>query len=101
MFWKRSKRKLCTSEVDTSIEGFKYVGLNLTEKQFQDLCELNVVLMNEKRKNIPVFNTMLILKTLGLLPEEMLCDDSHDNASGNTYEEIYQSLQRKFGKTKK
>ena len=87
-------------KIDTSIDGFRYVGINLTQEQYEDLCFLNMLLMGENRKNIPVFNTMIVLKTLGLLPEEMLCDNSCDNTSGNTYEEVYQSFQRKFGKVK-
>lgn len=87
-------------KIDTSIDGFRYVGINLTQEQYEDLCCLNMLLMGENRKNIPVFNTMIVLKTLGLLPEEMLCDNSCDNTSGNTYEEVYQSFQRKFGKVK-
>lgn len=86
--------------IDTSIDGFKYVGINLTKQQFDDLCELNMFLSDEHRQNIPVFNIMLVLKTLGLLPEEMLCDTGNDNASSDTYEEIQQSLQRKYGKIK-
>ena len=88
------------SNIDTSIDGFRYVGINLTQEQYNDLCHLNILLMGEDRKDIPVFNTMIVLKTLGLLPEEMLCDVSSDNTSCNTYEEVYQSFQRKFGKVK-
>ncbi len=64
-------------KIDTSIDGFRYVGINLTQEQYEDLCCLNMLLMGENRKNIPVFNT-----------------------SCNTYEEVYQSFQRKFGKVK-
>lgn len=50
------------SRIDTSIEGFCYVGINLTEQQYEDLCDLNaLILMNEHRQKIPVFNTMLDL----------------------------------------
>lgn len=92
-------RKNKNSRIDTSIDGFKYVGINLTKQQFEDLCDLNMLIMcNDNRKNIPVFNTMLVLKTLGLLPPEMVCDTGNDNPDSNSYEDIYNSLQRKFGK---
>lgn len=92
-------RKNKSTRIDTSIDGFKYVGINITEQQFEDLCDLNMLIMcNENRKNIPVFNTMLVLKTLGLLPPEMVCDTGNDNSDSNSYEDIYNSLQRKFGK---
>lgn len=87
------------THIDTSIDGFKYVGINLTEQQFEDLRDLNMLITcNDNRKNIPVFNTMLVLKTLGLLPPEMVCDTCNDNPDSNSYEDIYNSLQRKFGK---
>lgn len=87
------------TKIDTSIEGFRYVGINLTEQQFEDLCDLNaLILANEHRQNIPVFNIMLVLKILGLLPEKMLCNIGCDDTSCNTNEEIQKSLQRKFGK---
>lgn len=85
--------------IDTSLDGFKYVGINLTEQQHEDLTELNsLILMNEHRQNIPVFNTMLVLKTLGLLPAKMICDVGDDQTDNNTDENIGKSLQRKFGK---
>ena len=86
-------------KVDTSIDGFRHVGINLTQQQYEDLCELNMLFVGKQRKNIPIFNIMLVLKTLGLLPEEMLCDTGCDNSNSNTYEEIYESLERKYGKT--
>lgn len=87
------------NRIDTSIEGFRYVGINLTEQQFEDLCALNaLILMNEHRRNIPVFNTMLVLKILGLLPPEMVCDIGNNKADNNTDANINKTLQRKFGK---
>lgn len=85
--------------IDTSIDGFRYVGINLTEKQYEDLRDLNsIILMNEHRKKIPVFNTMLILKILGLLPAEMMCDSRDGNSDDNADSNINEALQRKFGK---
>lgn len=85
--------------IDTSIEGFQYVGINLTEQQYDDLSDLNaLILANEHRQNIPVFNIMLALKILGLLPTEMIYDVSNNNTDNNSNENINDTLQRKFGK---
>lgn len=86
------------SGIDTSIDGFKYVGINLTEEQFEELCDLNVVLMNEQRNSIPVFNIMLVLKTLGLLPPEMVDNESSNNGNGNSTDDFKELFCRKYGK---
>ena len=86
------------SGIDTSIDGFKYVGINLTEEQFEELCDLNVVLLNERRNSIPVFNIMLVLKTLGLLPPEMVDNESSNNGNGNSADDFKELFYRKYGK---
>ena len=96
MFFKKKKKRY---GIDTSLDGFKYVGINLTEQQYEDLCDLNaLILMNEHRWNIPVFNTMLVLKTLGLLPPEMVRDSGNRQPNNNPNTDINEALQRKFGK---
>lgn len=81
--------------IDTSLEGFRYVGINLTEDQYNDLRDLNtLILCNEHRQRIPVFNTMLVLKILGLLPETMLCQPGDGNQAADD-EEI---MKQKFGR---
>lgn len=87
--------------IDTSIDGIKYIGINLTEQQYEDLQDLNaLILMNEHRQNIPVFNTLLVLKFLGLLPSEMINNISNNDSDNNTDKNVEQSLERKFGKIK-
>lgn len=87
------------NKIDTSLDGFRYVGINLTEQQYEDLSDLNtLILMNEHRQNIPVFNIMLVLKILGLLPPEMMCDSRNSNSNDNSNANINETLQRKFGK---
>ncbi len=93
-----SKKKKKQYRVDTSIDGFRYVGINLTEEQYEDLCQLNMLLMGESRKNIPVFNIMVLLKTLGLLPQEILCDNRGQNTDNDANNNVDNSLERKFGK---
>lgn len=87
------------SRIDTSIDGFRYVGINLTEQQYNDLCDLNMlILADEHRQKIPVFNTMLVLKILGLLPPEMVSEVGYPQADDNTNNDFRYFLQRKFGK---
>ena len=90
--------------IDTSIEGFEYVGIKLTEEQYEDLCQLNILMKSDDRKDIPVFNIMIVLKTLGLLPVEMMYDKGSECSSNCSTDysdnNIYNSIQRKFGKFK-
>jgi hypothetical protein len=80
-------------QIDTTINGFKYVGINLTEQQYEDLCDLNaLILMNNNRKNIPVFNIMLVLRILNLLPDNMMTDIDYKKYNDT------ELLQLKFGK---
>ena len=88
-------------KIDTSIEGFRYAGIKLTEQQYEDLRDLNtLILMNEHRQNIPVFNIMLVLKILGLLPPEMVCDSGNSKSDNNSNTNINEMLESKFGKFK-
>lgn len=94
------RKKHKSSEIDTSIEGFRYVGINLTKEQYQDLVALNISLIGGERDYIPVFNMMILLKILGLLPPEMICDAA-DNQTGNDgCDDFQEEFQRKFGKYK-
>lgn len=89
-----------SSGIDTSIEGFRHVGINLTKEQYQDLTALNISLMSGKRDSIPVFNMMILLRILELLPPEMICDAA-DNQTGNDgCDDFQEEFQRKFGKYK-
>lgn len=86
-------------KIDTSIKGFAYVGINLTEQQYEDLQNLNaLILMNEHRQKIPVFNMMLVLRILGLLPSEMVNEESNNQGNNNFNSNPDDRLQRKFGK---
>ena len=78
------QRKQKDSGIDTSVEGFRYVGINLTEKQYQD--------------SIPVFNMMVLLKILGLLPPEMICEVGNNQTGNDGGDDFREEFQRKFGK---
>lgn len=96
MFFKR-KKKSKPYRIDTSQKGFEHVGIKLTDKQFQDVCDLNL-LWSDERKDIPAFNMLVLMKVLGLLPPEMVCDNSSSDTDNNSSSNIYETLERKFGK---
>ena len=97
----KKKNKIIDKNIHTSLEGFKYVGINLTEQQYDDLLLLNMLILgSEKRQKIPVFNTMLVLKTLGLLPAEMINDDCANDCNQNPDCDLNCMIQKKFGKYK-
>ena len=98
MFFKR-KKKVKPYHVDTSQKGFEYVGIKLTEQQFQDLCDLNFLWIgNENRQLSPVFHILVLMKVLGLLPPEMINDRSRNNASNDYCNDRKELFQRKFGR---
>ena len=89
----RKRKKVKPYKVDTSQKGFEYVGIKLTDEQFQDMCNLNLLWAND-RKDIPVFNMLVLMKVLGLLPSEMIRDNESDDSGDDIYE-------RKFGKIRR
>lgn len=87
------------NRIDTTREGFKHVGVNLTEQQYEDLCFLNMAIISSRKKT-PVFNMMVLLKYLGLLPSEMIDKESGEDSDNNPNEDFKESFQRKFGRFK-
>ena len=71
--------------------------LKETDQQFQDVCDLNL-LWSDERKDIPAFNMLVLMKVLGLLPPEMVCDSRSSDTDNNSSSDIYETLERKFGK---
>lgn len=96
MLFKR-KKKAKPYRIDTSQKGFEYVGIKLTDQQFKDICDLNL-LWSDERKDIPAFNMLVLMKALGLLPPEMVCDSRNSDTDNNSSSNIYETLERKFGK---
>lgn len=78
--------------------GFQKIGIELTDEQYDDLCQINLFMM--LMPDIPVYNILLILKTLGLIrtkiPDNESGNDGDDNSAKNSHEEF----ERKFGKIK-
>ena len=93
-----TKKKIAKPyRIAASQKGFEYVGIKLTDQQFQDVCDLNLLWLDE-RKDIPVFNMLVLMKILGLLPPEMVCDSRSSDTDNDSSSNIYETLERKFGK---
>lgn len=84
------------NRIDTSKEGFKYAGVNVSEQQYEDFTALN--LQMQCHPEIPVFNIIMLLKVLNLLPSEMI--DEIGDYQGNDYlnEDFKEWLQKRYGK---
>lgn len=54
---------------DTSKEAWEKIGIYVTEQQYDDLRQINM-LMGDKEHPIPVHYIVLILKAFGLLPDK-------------------------------
>lgn len=95
----RKRKKIKPYRIDTTQKGFEYIGIKLTDEQFQDLVALNMLWIgNEKRRESPVFHILILMNILGLLPPEMICKKSDQKSDDNTDSDVYQALERKFGK---
>ena len=54
----RKRKKIKPYRIDTTHKGFEYIGIKLTDEQFQDLAALNMLWIgNEERKKSPVPHT--------------------------------------------
>ena len=60
-----AKQMFCTGKKD-----YEDIGIKLTDEQFQDLCNINL-LAYDSLEYIPVHTILLVLKTLGLIKTEM------------------------------
>ena len=87
--------------IDTSKEGFAKVGIKLTQKQFEDLCAINLAALSENYKGIPVFTIMLVLRTMGLIPTEFPEDKPTNDGNNQTDDNIPDEIHRLLGYYKK
>lgn len=92
----RKEKKHSKTVYDTSIEGYKKIGINLTQEQFDSLCNINMIACNDGR-NIPVHTILLVLKHLGLLPSELVCEVSDDKAADNAENIRHKEFQQRYG----
>lgn len=92
---KKIKRR---NKIDTSIAGFEYAGVRLSEEQFQDLVALN--LQMRFHKDIPVFSIIMLLKVLGILPPKLMREVSDNKTAGDSENVSNDELQKRYGRFK-
>ena len=91
---KRNNQK----EIDTSIDGYAYMGINITQEQLSDLACINTMIKTGTFDDVPVHAMILVLKTLGLLPTEVINNTSCNGGNNDADNNIKESFQRKFGR---
>lgn len=89
-----------TAKIDTSIEGYKHIGINLSQSQLNDLLIINTMMKEDTGKDIPVHCVLLTLKCLGLLPTELMCEVSNDKSADNSENISNHEFQKRYGKFK-
>lgn len=100
MFFKR-KKKTKPYRVDTSQKGFEYVGIKLTDKQFQNLCQLNMKWQDGYYEMVPEMYILVLMKVLNLLPSEMLYDSGNSPSGNFSNSDIKEATERKFGRPRR
>lgn len=86
------------SKIDTSLMGYKFIGINLTQEQLDDLGIINSMMKEDIGKDIPVHCVLLVLKCLGLLPSELVCEISNDKTTDNSENICENKFQKRYGK---
>lgn len=86
-------------QFSTSQKDLENIGIHITEEQYSDLCEINLFMKG--MPDIPVYNILLVLKTLGLIPTKVPDQESNKERNGNLDERIKSGFERKFGKIEK
>lgn len=93
------RRKKKVAKIDTSMEGYKYLGIDFTDQQYQDICTVNT-LMRGDEQGIPVHYIIITLKILGLLPIKEGDDNLIDVVAEKTEKIWNEEFQKKFGRIK-
>lgn len=88
------------SKIDTSLVGYEFIGVNLTQEQLNDLGIINSMMKADIGKDIPVHCILLVLKCLGLLPTELMCEISNDKTADNSQNICDDKFQKRYGKFK-
>lgn len=69
--------------IETSIEAYRKIGISLNDRQFEGLCNLNLLAQGNDNKDIPIHFIVMTLKVLGLLPPELMCEVCNDKTADN------------------
>ena len=90
------RKKKPNKQFSTFKEDFENIGIHLTDEQYSDLCDINLFMKG--MPDIPVYNIMLVLKTLGLIPTEMKEQEADQDSNANINGSFQNEFNRKFGK---
>lgn len=88
------------TKIDTSIEGYRYIGINLSQAQLDDLLVINTMMKEDTGKDVPIHYVLLALKCLGLLPPELMCEVNNDKTADNSQNVSDYEFQKRYGKFK-
>lgn len=88
------------NRIDTTIDGYRHIGINLSQEQLDDLSVINTMMKEDTGKDIPAHCVLLILKCLGLLPAELMCDVRDDKSADNSENVSDYEFQKRYGKFK-
>lgn len=85
-------------QFSTFKEDFENIGIHLTDEQYSDLCDINLFMKG--MSDIPVYNIILVLKTLGLIPTKMIEQEANQDSNADFNGSFKDEFKRKFGKLK-
>lgn len=85
-------------QFSTFKEDFENIGIHLTDEQYSDLCDINLFMKG--MPDIPVYNILLVLKTLGLIPTKMIEQEANQDSNADFNGSFKDEFKRKFGKLK-
>ena len=94
------EKKKRRRKVDTSISGYSYMGVQISQEQLSDLACINSMMRSGSMDDTPVHAIILVLKTLGLIPAKMINDESSSGSDDNADDNFKDCFQRKFGRFK-
>lgn len=84
-------------EINTEKWAYEKIGINFTDEQYEKLCSINLVAMDERNKYIPVHFIIMTLKALGLIPTEQVSEISDSETTDNAEDIRKNELQQIVG----
>lgn len=83
--------------IDTTIRAYKKMGINLTEEQYENLVDINILAQGNDNKDIPVHFMLMTLKALGLIPSKQMRKISDSKSANNSKDICKDELQQTVG----
>lgn len=83
---------------DTSLDGFKRIGIELTQEQLNELSIINFIMKSDTTNDAPVYPVILILKLFGLLQTQSERDVGNSNTNNNINDNPNDYFEKTFGR---